>query len=232
MSWVTDLLFPPACVACARVLEAEGFFCAECAQQVEPLPDEHCPRCAEPGEFPPGRVCQRCTERPPPFVRAFAPFTHGGAIARAIHELKYEDHPELARPLGTLLAKEARAFLDALPVRAVVAAIPLHRRRLEQRRYDQAELLAVELAGRTGRRHLVALERTKATQRQVGLSEAARDANVSGAFAARAEVAGEDVLLVDDVFTTGATARAAAGALKAAGAASVHVLTLARAFTL
>jgi ComF family protein len=147
-----------------------------------------------------------------------------------VHQFKYEDHPELARPLGKLLAGEAAPFLASTP--GVLCAIPLHRSRLHRRRYDQAELLTRELALLTRRERLEALTRTRATKRQVGLSEPARVANVSGAFAASGDVRGREVVLVDDVFTTGATARAAAAALVAAGARSVQVLALARAFSL
>jgi ComF family protein len=226
---LADVLFPPACAACGRLLRGQAFFCAECEDDVARLPDNPCTTCAEPGHFPGGR-CPRCTARPPPFSRAFAPFAHEGAIARAVHQFKYEDHPELARPLAKLLSREAARFLQSAP--GCVCAVPLHRSRLHRRRYDQAELLTRELAILAGRERLEALTRTRATQRQVGLSELARVANVAGAFIASKEVRGRDVLLVDDVFTTGATARAAASALLAAGARSVQVLALARAFTL
>ncbi|MGA9524982.1 MAG: phosphoribosyltransferase family protein, partial [Myxococcaceae bacterium] len=94
------------------------------------------------------------------------------------------------------------------------------------------ELLTGELARRTGRVRLELLSRSRATERQVGLTEAARDANVRGAFSASPACAGRELVLIDDVFTTGATARAAAQVLLEAGAQSVRVLTLARAYTL
>jgi ComF family protein len=152
-------------------------------------------------------------------------------VARAIHRFKYEDHPELAAPLGELLAGEARSFLDRAP--GFVVALPLHTRRYHARKYDQAQLLAGVLAKATGREAPVGwLSRTRDTQRQVGLSEAERAHNVEDAFTAAPTVKGREVLLVDDVFTTGATARAAASALREAGAVQVEVLTLARAFSL
>ena len=229
ISALLDVLFPAACLACGQLLAAESFFCSVCRDGVARLPELCCATCAEPGGFAGGR-CVRCAARPPPFSRAFAPFAHEGPIARAVHQFKYEDHPDLARPLGKLLAGEAARFLASAP--GVLCAIPLHRSRLHRRRYDQAELLTRELALLTRRERLEALTRTRATERQVGLSESARVANVSGAFAASRDIRGRDVVLVDDVFTTGATARAAAAALVAAGARSVQVLALARAFSL
>ena len=224
-----DLLYPPACVACARVLPAQGFFCEPCDLAVERTPPAHCARCAEPGHFPAG-ACPRCTRSAPAFARAWAPLAHAGPVARAVQRFKYEDHPELAPLLARLLADEARAFLSTAPARVV--ALPLHARRYRERRYDQAALLASELAHATGRTlRLDLLHRTRATRRQVGLSEAGRAENVEGAFEAQGRLQGEGVLLVDDVFTTGATARAATAALRSAGAGRVEVLTLARAFS-
>jgi ComF family protein len=225
-----DLLYPPACVACARVLPgAQGFFCERCDLALERTPPAHCGRCSEPGTFPAGS-CPRCTRSPPAFARAWAPLAHAGPVARAVQRFKYEDHPELAPALARLLAEEAHAFLAAAP--ALLVPLPLHEARYRERRYDQAALLASELARATGRGlRLDVLRRTRATHRQVGLSEAARAENVEGAFEAGAPLSGEDVLLVDDVFTTGATARAAAAALRSGGAGRVEVLTLARAFS-
>jgi ComF family protein len=225
-----DVLFPPTCVGCARVLPGRAPFCERCEREVEGLPEPHCLTCAEPGEHREGR-CPRCALRPPPFTRAFAPYLHAGPVSRAVHQLKYEDHPELAGPLGALLARSAVDFLAEAP--GDVCPVPLHPSRLTERKYDQAFLLARSLAQASGRRFLPdALRRARATPRQVGRSEAEREENVEGAFLAPRPLQGARVLLVDDVFTTGATARAAAGALQAAGAGEVWVLTLARAYGL
>ncbi|WP_199732977.1 MULTISPECIES: ComF family protein [Corallococcus] len=226
-----DLLYPPMCLACAKVLPGVGaVFCEPCDTALERLPPVCCRTCAEPGTFP-GNTCPRCRRVPPPFSRAWAPFAHEGPVARAIHRFKYEDQPDLAAPLGVLLADEARRFLRSAP--ECVVALPLHVRRFRARQYDQAQLLAGTMAKATGRVAPVGwLERTRETKRQVGLSEAERTGNVAGAFVASRAVKGREVLLLDDVFTTGSTARAAAVALRDGGATRVEVLTLARAFTL
>lgn len=249
-----ELFFPPSCAACGKVYDAAGAFCPECALGLEAMGGARCAVCGEPGEFARER-CPRCELNPPPFDRAISPFHHDGPLARAIHRFKYEDHPELARPLGLLLAEalaqeppvhpeqpQSEAKGQSKPVLSNVeggqnfssyalCAIPLHKTRYAQRLYDQAELLAVEASKALELPHLGALERVRATTRQVGLSEAEREANVRGAFRAVADVKGRDLLLVDDVLTTGATARAAAGALKDAGANRVVLLTVARAAT-
>ena len=226
-----DLLYPPACAGCGEVIGlGDAAFCPPCQATVEPLPPEGCPRCAEPGRHP-GRSCPRCTLHPPPFQLAHAPFVHGGALSRAVHRFKYEDRPELARPLGRLLARGASGWL-AQRSDAALCPLPLHAARFRTRRYDQAWLLAAELS-RVTRLPLArgALVRTRATERQVGRDEAAREANVHGAFRAAPRVKDRWLILVDDVLTTGATARAAALALTQAGAARVEVLTLARAWS-
>ena len=226
-----DVIFPPVCAACGALrTPGPAAFCEPCTQTLEPLPEPRCRSCSEPGEFPRSR-CPRCVVVPPPFETAHAPFVHTGALSRAIHRFKYEVHPELARPLGRLLAREIAAWLAARP-EASLCPLPLHRSRFRARKYDQAWLLCSELSKASARRlEPRALERIRATERQVGQDEAAREANVRGAFSAGPGAEGRHLILVDDVFTTGATARAAAAALLARGALRVEVLTLARAWT-
>jgi ComF family protein len=223
-----DLIFPPACVSCAELLETRGPYCALCALGLEPVPRPGCPRCAEPD--PAGTLCRRCRLRLPPFVNARAAFVHEGPLARAIHRFKYEGRSELASPLGRALAEAEGGWLASVGPGALLVPIPLHRGRLLRRGYDQAALLARSLASATGLRlELGLLRRGRATRRQVGLSEGQRLANVAGAFTVVRPVPARPLVLVDDVFTTGATARAASAALLENGAGVVHVLTLARA---
>jgi ComF family protein len=149
----------------------------------------------------------------------------GGPLADAIHALKYQDRPALARPLGAWLAARV-----ALPPGAVVISVPLGRARRIARGYDQAALLADALARSAGARRLRgALVRVRETPPQVGRARAERSANVAGAFRATGVVAGRAVVLLDDVVTTGATAAAAAAALRGGGAVAVRVVALARA---
>jgi ComF family protein len=234
MGLVAELLalaFPPACAACGDLLERDTTFCPPCALATEPVPLPGCDRCGEPVDEP-GR-CDRCRIRPAPFAAAHAAFVHTGPLARAIHRFKYEGHSALALPLARALAAGARSWLRTLEDRApppVLVPIPLHRGRLLRRGYDQSALLTRALARTTGLPlEAGLLRRTRATRRQVGLTEAERTENLHGAFAVTGPPPDLPVLLVDDVFTTGATARAASGALRAAGARTVYVLTLARA---
>lgn len=158
-----------------------------------------------------------------------APFAHGGAVAQAIYRLKYRGRREVARSLAPLLSTAASGMLAGVDA---IAPIPLHPARRRSRGYDQALLLARELS-RLSRRPLRPrlLSRVRETQQQVGLDREGRGRNLDGAFEASPAARGLRIALVDDVVTTGATARAAAGALALVGAKGVVVLALARAGT-
>jgi ComF family protein len=219
------LFFPARCSAC-DALGAEPF-CDECAETLVAAP-AGCPVCGVPLDealqptLKPRR-CGPCRAQAPPFVAARAPFLHGGALAEAIHALKYERREELARPLGALFEVVERPRAD------LVCPLPLHPERLVRRGFDQAALLAREAATRFALPLEHVLERSRPTAPQVGRDRKARARNVFGAFRARGDVRGRSICLIDDVLTTGATAGEAARALYAAGARRVEVRTLSRA---
>lgn len=217
-----ELVYPARCAACGEAVAAEPF-CPTCAEAVDPVPPG-CARCGQPG---PDSPCGGCRAAPPAFDEVRAGGLLGGPLADAIHAFKYRDRPALARPLGAWLAGRA-----PLAEGALVVSVPLARRRRIERGYDQAALLADALARAAGaarRRARGALRRVRETPPQVGRSREERARNVAGAFEAGPAVSGRDVVLVDDVVTTGATADAAAAALRRAGARSVVVVALARA---
>ncbi len=222
-----DLFFPPACAGCGQVGHS---FCPRCAQRVEPVPRPRCATCGRP-QAEPTDACPACAAAlvlPMTRIRAAALYT--SPLREAIHAFKYGGRPELARSLGRYLVV---AFGEAgwdTPV-DLVAPVPLHAERLAERGYNQAELLAQVLCRWL---HLPlgahALVRVRQTRQQVGLDAAARQENVLGAFAASsAAVQGRVLLLVDDVYTTGATLKACAAAALEAGAIQVYGLTLAMA---
>jgi ComF family protein len=157
----------------------------------------------------------------------WAAFDYEGPIAAAIQALKYQGRDDLAVPLVRRWRLEWH--VQVAPDRLVVP-VPLHTRRLAKRGFDQAWLLAREVARAIGAEARPrALRRVRSTPPQVGLGRAERERNVRGAFAAALPLPGRDILLVDDVSTTGATLHACAEALLQAGARSVHGLVLARA---
>lgn len=221
-----DLLFPPQCAGCG----APGHpFCPRCAQLVEPVPPEICACCGRPQPAATA-LCPACRRGTSPLLLARAAALHTSPLREAIHAFKYENHPELAGPLARyLIVAFHSAPWDALPqpIDAVVP-VPLHAQRRQERGYNQSELLADELCRAAGLALEPAwLERIQATRQQVGLTAAERKQNVAGAFTASRRVAGHTLLLVDDVYTTGATLQACAAAAVAAGARGVYALTLA-----
>jgi ComF family protein len=240
-SWlepVLDLVFPALCPVCGRRSDDRVHrpFCAACWTALPLWTDAGCPGCAR--RFvglPAGESCEACRGAPPPFewVRAVGAYRDG--LRAAIHALKFRGRVAVATPLAALLAERGAALIGMAaaapaPIDAVVP-VPLHPVRFAERGFNQAELLAAPCARAWGRPLATgALVRTRPTRPQTELDAAERGANVAGAFAVRrpAALAGRRVLLVDDVLTTGATARAAARALREAGAAAVGVLVLAR----
>lgn len=240
-----DLLWPRRCAGCdAGLLPAgapELLFCSDCRLTVSPIdPRTSCPRCAAPVViFEPASLrspaCPDCRRLPALLGRLHAPYEYGGALADALLRLKWRGRDDLAAPLGALLAP---GFLEKKGSCDVVVPVPLHRRRLRQRGYNQAALLAQAGLRVAGLQHLLPLRpglllRARADPPARGLGPEGRFLRTVGAFAvpprARAAVLGQRVLLVDDVVTTGATALGCATALRAAGARSVEVVALLRA---
>jgi ComF family protein len=178
------------------------------------------------------RACASTTMRPPEIdAQPFAAFVYGGAVARAIARLKYENRPDLARPLGDLLWRTLEPHAAELRG-AVVVPVPLYRARLAERGFNQSTLLARRVAGRLGARLAPrALVRVRDTAPQATLDRAARMENVAAAFRARDDSRRglRRVLLIDDVSTTGATLAACAQALFDAGAHAVSCAVVAHA---
>jgi ComF family protein len=231
---VLDLVLPPLCLTCDRPVDAVGHFCPECFRRTAFVTAPYCATCGKP--FPAARrgagepVCAACRLHPPPWERARGALRYDAQSQRLVLALKNGDRPDLAAPLAALMARAGAALVEEAEL---IAPVPLHRRRLLARRYNQAALIAQALGRRYGVPVLPdLLARPRATRRLGHLGAAARAATLAGAITVRphraARVAGRRVLLIDDVMTSGATARACAEALLAAGAAAVDVLVAAR----
>ena len=177
-----------------------------------------------------GIVSAEALADPPPFRRARSSAVYGDVARRLVHQLKYQDRPHVAEAMAMAMYRAGHRLLSD---KSLIVPVPLYRWRLWQRQFNQAALLAAGLARLAGALHdPMVLQRIKATGSQVGLSLTQRKENVRGAFlvpdAMRARIAQREILLVDDVYTSGATAKAATRALLRAGAAAVDVLTFAR----
>lgn len=221
---IADLLFPPRCGGCGAV---GSWLCAACIAQIEPPYPEGwtCGGCgsAEWG------TCRRC--QAPALAGLLVVGTFDGPLREAIHRLKYGRQralaPALARLLALGLGHTPAPWNGAAPP---LLAVPLHPARTRERGFSQTDLLAQALAAQSAYPLLAGLHRIRATPPQVGLSAAQRRVNVTGAFAwqGSAPPPPGPLLLVDDVYTSGATLAAAAQALRAAGSGPVYGVALAR----
>jgi ComF family protein len=231
---VLDVLLPPQCLTCDAPVDAPGRFCPACFRAASFISEPCCARCGVPfahvGEGGREQLCPACRSDPPPWGRARAALRYDAQARRVVLPFKYQDRTEFAAALAPLMARTGAALLhDA----EVIVPVPLHRRRLLARRYNQAALLALALAGLSGKPAAPdALRRIKPTVPLGDLGRAARLETVRGVFAMRpariGRIAGRRVLLVDDVMTSGATCGACARVLLEAGAAGVDVLVAAR----
>lgn len=228
---VTDALLPPLCVGCHEPLATHHALCSDCWSRVSFIRPPLCDRLGIPMPFAAGdvMVSAAAAARPPEYDRARAVARFDGLMRDLVHDLKFRDRHNARSLFGRWLVDAGR---DLLRDAEVVVPVPLARMRLLGRRFNQAALLAQEIARRTGKSYEpLALVRTRRTDPQVGLTRRERRRNVSGAFvvpeARKPTILGRRVVLVDDVITTGATVDVAARALKRAGARSVDVLALA-----
>jgi len=218
-----DFFFPRWCVGCGR----EGsFICDSCRRLLPRLSPPVCPRCGKPQ--PSGILCPSCIGRQVQIDGIRSPFRFDSVIRQAIHQLKYQNLRALAAPLAKLMSD----YLASNPLPGeILVPVPLHRKRLRERGYNQSSLLAKELGSITKLPVtddcLVRRRYTPPQARTTTVDE--RHNNVLDAFACRDQrLKGKEVLLIDDVSTSGATLNACAAALKASGATTVWGLVLAR----
>jgi ComF family protein len=226
------ILFPPVCAGCRRHVSRPGVLCGECWPKLRLLERPWCPVMGTPftHDMGEGFLSAEAIADPPPFERARAAVAYTGVARQMVQGLKYQDRTDLAPWMARwMLRAGAELVADA----DLVVPVPLHWRRFFRRQFNQSAELGRALSRLAGLRFAPsAVRRVKLTRQQVGLERHEREENVRAAFRVPAEaeihIAGRRVLLIDDVYTTGATARSAAKALKRGGGAAVDVLTFAR----
>lgn len=245
--FLLNLLYPPRCVFCDSLLDAEStgaaagaaggainsaaegweeLLCRQCAAEL-PWFQNSCPRCAR---LLKGKEadCSFCRGVGYAFEACTALGRYRGRLRKVVHRFKYYGQKSLAAPLGLLLGSRISRQLQPSAVQFLVP-VPLHRQRLLQRGYNQAALLAGAVGKELALPVREPLKRVKETQSQTGLNKKQRRENLQGAFrCCRGFPAGSHLLLIDDVFTSGATAQEASRVLKKAGAGKVSVAVLAR----
>ena len=238
MRALCDFILPPNCVACEASTsgESDPWVCPGCWASVEFVRPPVCAQCGTPFPAPVDAIgaanhrCGKCVLSAPHYDRARAVGLYKGTLRDVIHAMKYRPVFALVSPLAELLGAWFTVYWgDRVP--DALVPVPLHRLRLRRREFDQAQALASEL----GRQVDVpvwseGLVRHVSTPSQIGLSAVERRRNIRGAFRTgpRRSCEGKSLLLIDDVYTTGATALECARVLRRAGAARVDVYTVAR----
>jgi len=234
-----DWLYPPRCRFCrASVFDADECFCRSCRERIRRVTHPLCPSCGRPFLDTSGddHLCGKCIARRPHFVRACAwacyPTEDGEEhpLREVVQRFKYGRKVSLGKPLGRLMAVDCREFFDERAL-DVILPVPLHPKRLRWRGFNQSVILAREI-GKEWKLPVdpFVLARSRETPPQTQLNEEERKKNMRRAFSVSSEksIEGKAVLLIDDVYTSGATVNECSRALKRGGAKEVSVLTLAR----
>lgn len=228
------LVVPHTCQLCGKT--NDNYLCQDCMDGINFIFEGICTVCGVPfiSKASPSHVCSSCIKKRPKFTLARSICVYEGVLMDAVHKLKYHGHTSIAKPFGMLMAE--RVFLDKNADKSattydIVAPVPLHKTRLKERGFNQSLLLAREIA----KKHKIQLDflnlyRRRYTEPQINLKGDERLKNVKGAFGVKSPnvFKGKTVLLVDDVYTTGATVTECAKVLKKSGAKGVYILTLAR----
>lgn len=222
-SLVFEFVYPDKCMFCGE-LTGGGYLCAACRAKLEPI-ESPCPRCAAPMK---NGVCEDCPRGSFLFERSAAYTLYSDDVREMIHLMKYSGKSETARKLAELMNDELD--LSVFAWYDVIVAVPLSKKRERERGYNQAEIFADRLGKLIGIEALPnALKRVKDTEAQHSMSAAQRRENVKGAFSANARLVREkNILLADDIFTTGSTFNECAKTLINAGAKSIACVSFAR----
>ncbi|MDQ6432720.1 ComF family protein [Mesorhizobium sp. LHD-90] len=226
------VLFPPVCAGCGRQVGEPGSLCGRCWPKLRFLDRPWCPVMGTPFAQDMGEnfLSAEAIANPPPFARARAAVIYSGVARQMVQRLKYNDRTDLAPWMARWMV---RAGFELLPDADLIVPVPLHRGRFFRRRFNQSAELARAIGRATGTAfEPEAVVRIKVTRQQVGLGHKEREENVRAAFAvpvgSRERIRGRRILLVDDVYTTGATVAAVTRVLRKGGACAVDVLTFAR----
>lgn len=228
-----DFIFPPICSICGAPFDSEEIgMCPYCLSQIKYIGSPFCSLCGRPfcSEVVTDHLCGDCLTRKRHFNKARAVGYYDGVLRKATHLLKYKLKNHLAFPLGNIMAHRMNYLLNGVEYHSIIP-VPLHSARLRERGFNQALFLARSVS----KKHKIPLDgytlaRNKWTEPQVGLSERDRKDNVRGAFSIlkRDKIKDRNILLVDDVYTSGNTVEECSKSLMKAGAHRVDVLTLAR----
>lgn len=227
LTGLINILYPEQCLVCKKLFKQEIIVCRDCLNSIKINVPPFCRRC---GRNLKEDNCPYCRNTRLYFDRAFSPCRYVGTNAELIHLLKYKGKIKISGILTKILIKFIVGFHIAMDKIEVIVPVPLSSSKLREREFNQSELISLPIAEKFRIRHsagnLIRLSNNKA---QAKLKAQPRFKNIQGAFAVKYkdDFCGQNVLLIDDVLTTGATCSEAARILKESGAKSVSVLTFA-----
>lgn len=226
-----DIVFPPQCLSCKAKVESNGSLCHKCWEAIEFISSPQCVVCGVPFELATSerQICGKCIADPPKYKAARAVFSYDDASSKLITNFKYYDSTASGLHFAKWMLRAGKGFIDEADI---IVPVPLHKIRLLSRRYNQSALLCNSLSEVTAKKVCnKLLIRHKNTKPQAGLSFNMRVNNVKSAFKVnnkfQDEITGKNILLVDDVMTTGSTINSCTKVLLKAGAKNVFVLTIA-----
>lgn len=229
---VPDILLPKLCLTCDRLVSVQGGCCPQCWRELNFVSDPLCPVMGSPFSVDMGQafLSAEAIADPPPFDRLRTVLLYDRMARRLVSSVKFADRTDVAPWIANWMVS---AGSDLLLETDAIVPVPLHKSRLRSRRFNQSAELARKIGKQSGKSYRPEyLIRRKSTRQQVGLTQTQRQKNVSGAFLVpkelRAHVQSKRVTLVDDVYTTGATVKACARALRRAGADHIDVLVFAK----
>ena len=226
-----DWIYPPRCMSCRNPLPLQDkrgrslWLCTYCEALFQPMEGPGCTVCSVPVK-PGTRVCSSCGSRTFSFIHNRSAFIYEDLVRDLMHEVKFRRRKHVAQGLGRLWAG---IIADSIPSNAVLVPLPMHPKKRRERGFDQAEIMATAIADATGVKLVKALVRIQDTPPQSGLHPQQRAENVRGAFRVPPglDITGQNFILIDDIYTTGASLNECARTLKSGGAAEVYAMTLA-----
>ena len=233
---LVDIVYPKACLVCKTRLNGissiDNLVCGQCWSKFKKNPPPFCHSCGRhlDGKNPVKNICLKCVRKKIYFDRAFSPCLYDGVIKELIHEFKYNGKDYLGRSLSRLMIEFIKEYALPMDYLDLIVPVPLHKTRLREREFNQAQILSGCIAKEFHKKMLDnVLIRNRHTKTQTELEEDMRFLNVQNSFSVvrSQDIKDANILLVDDVLTTAATSSEAAHTLKESGANIVFVLTLA-----
>lgn len=223
------MVYPRRCPVCHDIAAPRGrTICRECAEKLVPVSGPRCCRCSKPLVTKEDEYCHDCLSKTHSFDQGIGIFSYGSVLSKSLYQLKYHQRQEYGRFYGRYAAAYAEKRITAWKVEAIVP-VPLHRKKMEKRGYNQAEIIARQLGSCLGipvENHAVV--RVLNTRPQKELDDRERRRNIRKAFVpAKTRLPWKRVLVVDDIYTTGSTIDGVSLALKKAGVQEVYFLTIA-----